>query len=230
MNTNKDPAMSFWKPKVSPPSFLFCSILFLNLFPGCVLSAVVTLDSMKIYKTHEWLKSKPTVYFHCKGENKTELPDVKEVNISYTFKAEESWQPLTEFASKKCKRCGFYEKDIVKSDDVFDEWELCASDFSDSDGKFRRTKENEFDATFLCTQCVSLVAGPNAALSSHKERKGMHLALVMLITVLVSTVLVLGIFSAYKYWQKKKRQQDQARFLKLFEDGDDIEDELGLGL
>jgi cbb3-type cytochrome oxidase subunit 3 len=42
-------------------------------------------------------------------------------------------------------------------------------------------------------------------------------------------VFVLGVAAAYKYWQKKKREQDQARFLKLFEDGDDIEDELGLG-
>lgn len=60
---------------------------------GFVLSAVVTLASMKIYRTHEWLNTKPTVYFHCQGEkNKTELPDVKEVNVSYAFKGEESWQ------------------------------------------------------------------------------------------------------------------------------------------
>ena len=57
----------------------------------------------------------------------------------------------------------------------------------------------------------------------------MHLAVVILISALVSTVFVLGGVAAYKYWQKKKREQDQARFLKLFEDGDDIEDELGLG-
>lgn len=69
----------------------------------------------------------------------------------------------------------------------------------------------------------------NSAPSSHKSRNGMHLALVIVISALVSTVLVLGIVAVYKYWQKKKREQDQARFLKLFEDGDDIEDELGLG-
>ena len=58
----------------------------------------------------------------------------------------------------------------------------------------------------------------------------MHVALIILMIVLVSTVLILGLIAAYKYWQKKKREQDQARFLKLFEEGDDIEeDALGLG-
>lgn len=56
-----------------------------------MLSAIVTLDSIRIYKTHEWLK-KPTVYFHCNGENKTVLPDVKNANFDYAFNGEESWQ------------------------------------------------------------------------------------------------------------------------------------------
>ncbi|KAJ4831221.1 hypothetical protein Tsubulata_005504 [Turnera subulata] len=224
--------MPFRESRVPSPSFICSSfVLFLGLFPVCMLSAVVTLDSIEIYKTHEWLKSKPTVYFHCKGENETELPDVKEVNVSYVFKGEESWQPLTELTSKKCKRCGFYEKDTIKADDVFDEWEICASDFADGDGKYRRTKVKEFDATFLCTQCLHLVAGPNAAATgTHSSKdKELHLAVVIFISVLVSIVLLLGIFAAYKHWQKRKRQQDQARFLKLFEDGDELEDELGLG-
>lgn len=59
---------------------------------GLVLAAVVTLDSIKIYKTHEWLDNKPTVYFKCQGENKKVLPDVKEKNTTYVFKGEESWQ------------------------------------------------------------------------------------------------------------------------------------------
>lgn len=50
-----------------------------------------------------------------------------------------------------------------------------------------------------------------------------------MISVLVSTVIILTLVAAYKYWLKKRREQEQARFLKLFEDGDDIEDELGLG-
>ncbi|WVZ05023.1 hypothetical protein V8G54_018369 [Vigna mungo] len=47
---------------------------------------------MEIFTTHEWLKTTPAVYFRCKGDNKTNLPDVKKTNVSYTFKGEESWQ------------------------------------------------------------------------------------------------------------------------------------------
>lgn len=57
-----------------------------------MLSAAVTLRSMEINKTHEWLNSKPTVYFKCKDENMTVLPDVKEAHVLYNFKGQESWQ------------------------------------------------------------------------------------------------------------------------------------------
>lgn len=53
---------------------------------------------------------------------------------------------------------------------------------------------------------------------------------IVIITVFICTMSALIIVSAYKYWQRRKRERDQARFLKLFEEGDDIEDELGLGL
>lgn len=66
------------------------------------------------------------------------------------------FQPLTELTDKKCKRCGIYEHDSIKSDDVFDEWEFCASDFTSSDGKYIHVKEKEFNATFLCPECVPL--------------------------------------------------------------------------
>ncbi|CAL1379176.1 unnamed protein product [Linum trigynum] len=206
------------------------SILLLCCFPDLTLSAVVTLDSMEIYKTHEWLKSwKPTVYFRCNGENETELPDVKEVNVTYSFNGDESWQPLTELTSKKCKRCGFYEKDSFKSDDVFDEWEFCPSNFLDSDGKYRRVKEHEFDASFLCKHCVPLATDSSRdSNSSPPKRKGKHVAVIVLICALVSAMLILGSVAAYKYWLRKKREQEQARFLKLFEDGDDVEDDLDM--
>lgn len=62
------------------------------MFAGCILSAIVTLDSIEIYNTHELLK-KPTVYFKCKGDqNKTVLPDVKDKKVLYKFNGEESWQ------------------------------------------------------------------------------------------------------------------------------------------
>ncbi|KAG7964648.1 hypothetical protein I3843_09G181500 [Carya illinoinensis] len=210
--------------------FLVFSV-FLIRFPGLVLPAVVTLESMEIFKTHEWIpNAKPIVYFRCKEENKTVLPDVKKAHVLYSFKAEESWQPLTELSSKKCKRCGFYEEDSFKSDDVYEEWEFCPSDFSGPDGKYIRFKDKEFNATFLCPKCVPFANASSSASSSHGGGKRMHVALIILISVVVSTVLSFGVVGVYKYWQKKKREQDQARFLKLFEDGDDIEDELGLGM
>ncbi|KAJ0503215.1 hypothetical protein HanHA300_Chr11g0421771 [Helianthus annuus] len=60
----------------------------------------------------------------------------------------------------------------------------------------------------------------------------MHWSMIIIIGlgVVSSTVLLItGLLLAYKIWQKRKRQQDQARFMKLFEDTDEIEDELGIG-
>lgn len=212
---------------------LFSSTIFFTYFPGLVVSADVTLSSIVIFKTHEWLKHTPIVYFRCKDENKTQLPDIKKTHVFFSFKGEESWQPLTDFSGKKCKRCGIYEEDKILSDDVFDEWELCPSDFTAPDGRYVHFKEGEFNASFLCPECLSFYGNVSvSALPAENQthnKKGMHVALIILLSVLASTILILGIVGGYKYWQKRKRQQDQARFLKLFEDGDDIEDELGLG-
>lgn len=57
----------------------------------------------------------------------------------------------------------------------------------------------------------------------------MHWALILTLSILVSVVFIVGSVTAYKFWQKRKREKEQARFLKLFEEVDDIEDELGLG-
>lgn len=59
---------------------------------GILSSRVVTLGSIEIFDTHEWFGSKPNVYFQCRGENRTFLPDVKQSHLQYTFKGEESWQ------------------------------------------------------------------------------------------------------------------------------------------
>ncbi|ONK61386.1 uncharacterized protein A4U43_C08F29370 [Asparagus officinalis] len=55
-------------------------------------SRVVTLGSIEIFNTHEWLPTRPTIYFKCQGGNKTVLPDVKKTHFLYVFKGEESWQ------------------------------------------------------------------------------------------------------------------------------------------
>ncbi|ONK61873.1 uncharacterized protein A4U43_C08F34460 [Asparagus officinalis] len=193
------------------------SILF-SSFPGVLSSRVVTLGSIEIFKTHEWISPKPTVYFYCQGENKTILPDVKEKTFLYTFKGEESWQPLTELPDKKCKRCGLYEINKFRTDDIFDEWELCPDDFVD--GKYMHYKEKELNATFICPECNA------STISSIIERaeKKLNISLAVIIGILVSAVVVAGALALHKYWKKRKRQQDQARFLKLFEESDDLDD------
>lgn len=72
------------------------------------------------------------------------------------------------------------------------------------------------------------ILDPGSSSGEHQGNKRMHTAVVVLLSVLGSIILIVGAVCAYKYWQKRKRAQDQARFLKLFEEGDDIEDELGL--
>lgn len=215
--------------------FIFAPlIILLSCFPGHVTAAVVTLHSIKLYKTHEWL-SKPTVYFQCKGENKTILPDVKKTKVVYAFKGEESWQPLTNFTNKKCKRCGLYEKDFLQHD-TFDEWEFCPSDFGGDIGTYTRLKEKEFNATFLCPECLDLNSDhkaspppPRPSDSAEKSgKKGLHVLVVIAICAAVAAVVIIGFVGGYKYYQKRKRQQEQARFLKLFEEHDDMEDEFGL--
>ncbi|KAM7255085.1 hypothetical protein ACFE04_020326 [Oxalis oulophora] len=217
--------MYFWQ------KFLVICISVLICYPGVIQSSgIVTLDSLEIYNTHEWFKASPTVYFHCKAENNgTELPDIKKPHVVYTFNGQESWQPLTEFTGTKCKRCGLYEKDTVNSDDVFDEWEFCPSDF-DADGRYVKFKEKEFNATFICANCVRTSDSNSRLAPQHEKGKGMHIFLVILISAAVSVLLIFAVLVGYKYWQKRKREQDQARFLKLFDDGDDIEDELELGM
>lgn len=60
------------------------------------------------------------------------------------------------------------------------------------------------------------------------ETKKTSLVVLLIVSVLVSVLVIIALFLGYKYWQKRKREQDQARFLKLFEEGDDFEDELSL--
>uniref|UniRef100_A0ACD5XJB4 Uncharacterized protein n=1 Tax=Avena sativa TaxID=4498 RepID=A0ACD5XJB4_AVESA len=214
-----------WPRPISRPRLLLVA-LFVALCSIPVSSRLVTLDTIDIFTTHEWFSGQPTVFFRCNGDNRTDLPDVKEANLIYTFKGEESWQPLTELPEKKCKRCGLYEADVIKND-VFDEWEMCSSDFKD--GKYTHFKEGQFNATFLCPNCIAS-AGDSTA---HKpspvvEPRKTSVVVTIIVSVLASVVVTLALFGGYKYWLKKKRERDQLRFLKLFEEGDDMDDELGL--
>jgi len=79
--------------------YVFVGLLVFVLDAELLLSAVVTLDSLEIYQNHEWIGSKPKVYFQCSGENKIVLPDVKKTNSVYKFKGEESFQVRKDWVS-----------------------------------------------------------------------------------------------------------------------------------
>lgn len=207
------------------PTILLLFVL--QCLPGTFASRNVTLESIEIFRTHEWFPGKPTIYFRCQGENKTILPDVKEKNNLYTFRGEESWQPLTAFPGRKCKRCGFYEEDKLTSDDTFDEWELCPDQFSRApEGRYKHQKSKEFNATFLCPDCNDSDSGSDPSSANSNKRGNTKLGIVIFCVSFVA-ILAVAVF-LYKLWQQKKREEQAARFLKLFEDDDDLEIELGL--
>ncbi|RWR76873.1 putative transmembrane protein [Cinnamomum micranthum f. kanehirae] len=176
-------------------------------FAGTLSSTLVTLESIQIFNKHEPIFGEPSVYFRCQGENKTMLPDVKKTHLLYTFRGAESWQPLTELPGNKCKRCGLYEEDHLTPDDCPTSGEYSAD-------------------TIYAFYVVFADSARSSRSKDDSDGKGMNVLLVILISVLVSGVALIGAVAGYRYWQKKKREQDQARFLKLFEEGDDVEDEL----
>lgn len=86
---------------------------------------------------------------------------------------------------------------------------------------------SEFYIAFA--QYVSFVPGyGNREPSGDLETKKASAVVIIIVSVLASVIVIIALFGGYKYWQKKRRERDQARFLKLFEEGDDLEDELGL--
>jgi hypothetical protein len=68
----------------------------------------------------------------------------------------------------------------------------------------------------------------NPGPSEDLETKKTSIAVIIVVSVLASVLVVTALFGGFRYWQKKKRERDQAWFLKLFEERDDLEDELGL--
>lgn len=221
------PAMSMECVHILLP---LCLLSFLAA-SGVVADGNVTLQSLTIFNTHEWFGSKPEVYFQCQGEDKVYLPDIQAKGQLYNFLGLESFQPIVTLVGKKCKRCGLYEKDAVKSDDTFDQWELCPLDFSPSpEGLYSRLKEKEFNLTLSCPNCNVVtseeVADSEPAGESEDEENHYGLTAVIVIFVLLS----LGGFGfvAYSQWRRKQRETQQARFIKLFEDEDFLDDELGL--
>jgi len=87
-----------------------------------------------------------------------------------------------------------------------------------------------FELYIVFPQDVSFFPGVhgNREPSSEVATNKASVLVIIIVSVLASVLVIIALFLGYKYWQKKKRERDQARFLKLFEEGDDLEDELGL--
>ncbi|CAA2988981.1 uncharacterized protein LOC111409819 [Olea europaea subsp. europaea] len=64
--------------------------------------------------------------------------------------------------------------------------------------------------------------------SHSPSRSGGSTGSTVAITCLVLVAVVLLSFFLFKFWQKKKREEQYARLLKLFEEDDELELELGL--
>ncbi|ESQ40178.1 hypothetical protein EUTSA_v10016063mg [Eutrema salsugineum] len=138
---------------------------------------------------------------------------------------------MTEISGEKCKRCGIYEQGSLVSAKEFDEWELCPSDFSASQ-IYMHFKEKEMNATFVCHGCAKLesVSAEAKTSSSSKEEgdNGSTVAIAIVAGVLCAALVVVGGVFVFRHSKRMKLQRDQARFMKLFEESDETEDELGL--
>ncbi|RZC67879.1 hypothetical protein C5167_011573 [Papaver somniferum] len=122
---------------------------------------------------------------------------------------------MTEFLNKKCKRCGFYEKNIIMSDGVFDEWEFCPSDFKAPDGVYVRLKDKEVRLHFIvlnvflmepakllivtpssvASLTADVVARNHTLSSDNGDSKGnrMRVTSVIFIAVLASNGFIIGV-------------------------------------
>lgn len=85
----------------------------------------------------------------------------------------------------------------------------------------------------LFNVCVGLgddqsSSSKNSTNSATHKSSSISTGLEVLIVLLVLAAVVGFSVFLFKLWQKKKRQEQQARFLKLFEDDDELEVELGI--
>uniref|UniRef100_A0A0D3AZG8 Uncharacterized protein n=1 Tax=Brassica oleracea var. oleracea TaxID=109376 RepID=A0A0D3AZG8_BRAOL len=95
---------------------------------------------------------------------------------------------------------------------------LCPSDFSASQ-IYMHFKDKEINATFVCHGCAKLDSVSSGAMtgSSSKEEG-----------VMCATIVVVGGVFMFRHSKRMKLQRDQAKFMKLFEENDEPDDELGL--
>ncbi|KAH6811259.1 transmembrane protein [Perilla frutescens var. hirtella] len=81
-------------------------------------------------------------------------------------------------------------------------------------------------AIFLLTYSDDLSTSNNGTKAEHPRGSSTGSKIIVLGLVLVAAALIS--FFVFKFWQRKKREEQYARLLKLFEEDDDLELELGL--
>nr|CAB86026.1 putative protein [Arabidopsis thaliana] len=134
---------------------------------------------------------------------------------------------MTGIGGEKCKRCGIYEQGSLVSDKEFDVWEVCPTDFSASQ-VYMHFKEKEINATFVCHGCAKFHSAVAASSPQEEGYNGLTFMIAIIAGVLCTTLVVVGGVFMFKHTQRMKKQRDQARFMQLFEESDEPEDELGL--
>ncbi|KAE9599377.1 hypothetical protein Lal_00044011 [Lupinus albus] len=86
---------------------------------------------------------------------------------------------------------------------------------------------------FLLCSSLHFISGfpdesPGSKDASKTEAHAHNTSSIILIVLIVLFVLSLLSFLLFKLWRKKKREEQYARLLKLFEEDDELELELGL--
>ncbi|PKI42452.1 uncharacterized protein LOC116203591 [Punica granatum] len=101
-------------------------------------------------------------------------------------------------------------------------------------GRRRRSLQLSF---LFCCFSLCLLSGladdpssssKNTANAATDKSSGASAGLKVLIVFMGLVAVVAFLVFLFRLWQKKKRQEQQARFLKLFEDDDELEVELGI--
>lgn len=76
--------------------------------------------------------------------------------------------------------------------------------------------------------CVVSSKAMNASTPQEEGYNGLTVTIAIVAGILCTTLVVVGGVFMFKHSQRMKKQRDQARFMQLFEESDEPEDELGL--
>eukprot|EP00898_Chlorokybus_atmophyticus_P008438 jgi/Chlat1/8596/Chrsp86S09233 len=227
-------------------TLLLCACLaLLSCTIHSAAAASVTLKSLVIYNKHESF-GRPEIYFECLGnttEARAMLDDVQKEGVVYNFTADASWQPAVKNLSEgQCITCGFFEKDLLKSDDQLGTFELCYNTFAylnkDTgipNKALIKSVPTEFDAVFECGNCTFSSDSSQASSGGtqtgdskadeqfHKGHGAIFVLFIVMASIAGGFALGVGAVKLYKHQQKRRKLKQMQQFEMLFvEDGHHI--------